>query len=239
MLTPMRRRPRRSLVLSVLLAGLMSILMTSNLPFVGGSAKADEPTERVVETTQLAGGGELKRIQRKDGTTFSRVQSPKLDESSLFWAAEIPNTGGNIRVEASLTGPRVAPKTASRVPAIPPSYGDASAASMPFGSCQATMARGIPVYPFEAWVKLTTSWNYNYSTTWGASNSTQKFDGAGYEWRSVDKWLSNVGEQYAYSDADAELWLAAYWPVIQISSDHMWHQIDAWGNCTAYFDFYP
>lgn len=138
-----------------------------------------------------------------------------------------------------MTGPRVAPKTASRVPAIPPSYRDASAASMTFGSCQATMARGIPVYPFEAWVKLTTSWNYNYSTTWGASNSTQKFDGAGYEWRSVDKWLSNVGEQYAYSDADAELWLAAYWPVIQISSDHMWHQIDAWGNCTAYFDFYP
>lgn len=174
----------------------------------GMPAAAQQGSGTVVESKSLPGGGEIETIRKGDGTMFVRVRGPKLDNDQPDWSADVTTSAGTVRLQASLSGPGVSPKTASRYPVVLGRSTGASSATL-FRSCQTGWARGLPVWPFQAWVNLTTSWNYDYSTTWGASNSTQKVDGAGYEWRDVDKWLSNVGQPYAFSDADGELWMAA------------------------------
>lgn len=86
---------------------------------------------------------------------------------------------------------------------------------------------------------LQTTWNYNWSYTSNVHGTKQSYAFPPTHWEDFSLWVSNVGQPYSYSDLAVELWEGIGWFSIQISSDHMWHQVDAWGNCTPHLDLWP
>ena len=100
-------------------------------------------------------------------------------------------------------------------------------------TCISEMSRGF--HPFFTQMHLQTSWNYDYSTVWtniGQGNWSQA------DWplwfNNVTMWTSGGGTAYAFSDLTAEVRDGIGWFSTHVGNYHMWHQIDAWGNCTPY-----
>lgn len=85
--------------------------------------------------------------------------------------------------------------------------------------------------------ELTTTWYYSlgshvsYISQW-----VDHYSYPPYHWRNTQQWYHGIGYQYAYSDVANDLYTGIKGLSVQVSNDHAWHQVDAWGNCTAFCD---
>lgn len=112
-----------------------------------------------------------------------------------------------------------------------------SAGNPGYCTCITTDSQGLSFW--GASVTLQTSWNFDYSTVWtnigqGKSSSADWPN----HWENFDLWTSGAGTPYAYSDLTANLMSGIGWASVEDGSIHMWHQIDAWGNCTPYANWH-
>jgi hypothetical protein len=84
-------------------------------------------------------------------------------------------------------------------------------------------------------MELWTYWNWDYSTVW--TNAAQAYDpdaNPPLHFENTNLALSGLGTQYAYSDLHSDLKDGYGWFELQVWHYHMYHQIDACGNCTAF-----
>jgi hypothetical protein len=100
-------------------------------------------------------------------------------------------------------------------------------------TCISSASRGVSVY--GASLQLTTNWNFDYSTVWmNMGQGKSSHADPPLHWENFSLWMSGQGTAYAYSDVTADLMDGVGWASIQVGSMHIWHQVDAWGNCTPH-----
>lgn len=205
---------------------------------IGRSADAGPPStgpDAVGAVTEVRSDGvQITRYKDSVGRDRMHVQLPAVNAANPYFEAVVGEGESAVTLYAQFNDPMAPPKVASSRPPGIGSSASGNNSSTIYKSCQSGWGRSFNLH----WVKLTTYWNYDYSTLWGLSNAKQSFSGYGFSWKGFGLWTSG-GPQFAYSDIVAELWSGWFPLELQISSDHMWHQVDAWGNCGTHYDLWP
>lgn len=102
-------------------------------------------------------------------------------------------------------------------------------------TCVSSVDHGF--WPAGSHFRLQTAWNFDYSTVWTnmANSVSATTDGGPLWFTNVSYWTSGAGTACAYSDGIGTLMDGYGWISIKVRDYHLYHQVDAWGNCTAFY----